>query len=305
MWADAVFEGGGVKGIGLVGALSVAEKKGFRWKRVAGTSAGAVIASLIAAGYTADELYQILMEKNFLDFLSPNWFNQIPYIGPLLRIWLKKGMYSGDALEKWLASLLKAKGIETFSDFQGDTELHVIASDITLSQLLVLPDDLINYGYKKEEISVARAVRMSASIPYFFQPVKIRHQSHRTHCYIVDGGVLSNFPVWLFDQEEPRWPTFGFCLVSSSEKKINRIDGPFSMLMSIFFTMLEAHDNRAIQGQDQLRTIMVPSMGIKITDFSLNREQKEQLFRSGQKAAEAFFRDWTFEQYLQVRGKRN
>ena len=51
--ADAVFEGGGVKGIGLVGAVAFAEEKGYRWVNLAGTSAGAIVAALLAAGYNA------------------------------------------------------------------------------------------------------------------------------------------------------------------------------------------------------------------------------------------------------------
>ncbi len=54
--ADAVFQGGGVKVIGLVGALTVAEQYGYRWVNVAGTSAGAMVAALVAAGYRAEEV---------------------------------------------------------------------------------------------------------------------------------------------------------------------------------------------------------------------------------------------------------
>lgn len=66
--ADAVFEGGGVKGIGLVGALSVAEEKGYRWQNVAGTSAGAIVAGLVAAGYSAAELQEIMAELDYRKF---------------------------------------------------------------------------------------------------------------------------------------------------------------------------------------------------------------------------------------------
>lgn len=53
---DLVFEGGGVKGLGLVGVLSVLEEKGYEPQSVAGTSAGGLLAALLAAGYTAAEL---------------------------------------------------------------------------------------------------------------------------------------------------------------------------------------------------------------------------------------------------------
>ena len=68
--ADAVFEGGGVKGLGLVGALTVAEENGYTdWRRVVGTSAGAIVASLLAAGYSAEELKEILMDLEYSELL--------------------------------------------------------------------------------------------------------------------------------------------------------------------------------------------------------------------------------------------
>lgn len=304
MWADAVFEGGGVKGIGLVGALCVAEEKGYRWKKVAGTSAGAIIATLLAAGYTANELYQILIKQNFSDFIVPSWYDKIPYLGPTARLWIKKGMYSGLPLERWLEQLLLAKGICTFGDLKGDVELHIIASDISRGQLLVLPHDLEAYGYNTDQLPIARVVRMSCSIPFFFEPVKMIHQPSKKTSYIVDGAVLSNFPVWLFDRENPRWPTFGFRLTSNTTEQVHEIHGPFSMFRSIFYTMMDAHDNRHIKQQDQVRTMMVPSLDVKLTDFSITEEKRKQLFQSGVKVAEEFFRHWTFDHYLAVRGKK-
>jgi NTE family protein len=303
MWADAVFEGGGVKGIGLVGALCVTEEKGFRWKKVAGSSAGSIIATLIAAGYTAQELYQILIKRNFADFISLSWYQYIPYLGSAAGLWLKKGIYSGNQLEDWMGKLLLAKGVRTFADLSGKVQLRIIVSDITRGQLLVLPDDLPSYGIDLAGMSVARAVRMSCSIPFFFEPMKMIHQPSKTACYIVDGSVLSNFPIWLFDQDQPRWPTFGFRLVSSNQKEaIHEIQGPLTMLRSIFLTMLEAHDNRHIQEQEKMRTISVPTLNIKMTDFSVNEEKKEELFQAGVKAAECFFHSWTFNNYLTARG---
>lgn len=304
MWADAVFEGGGVKGIGLVGALSVAESNGYRWKKVAGSSAGSIIATLIASGYTAQEMAKIMMEKDFGDFLTPKWHEYLPYLGSAIRLWFKKGLFSGNELEKWIAQLLKQRGVRTFKDLSQETELHIIASDITRGQLLVLPRDLKDYGYQAENFPVAKVVRMSCSIPFFFDPVKLTYKPTGETCYIVDGGVLSNFPVWLFDQENPRWPTFGFRLYSPEDNQFHKIHGPFSMLFSLFFTMLEAHDNRYIEELEQVRSIQVSSLDVKLTDFSLSKEKKRELFLSGVKAAETFFNHWTFDEYLKARGKK-
>jgi len=66
--ADAVFEGGGVKGIGLVGAVSEIEKAGYEFENLAGTSAGAIVAALLAVGYNAQEMKVELEKLNYNDF---------------------------------------------------------------------------------------------------------------------------------------------------------------------------------------------------------------------------------------------
>jgi NTE family protein len=149
-------------------------------------------------------------------------------------------------------------------------------------------------------------VRMSCSIPFFFEPMKMVHSSSKTTCYIVDGAVLSNFPIWLFDQDQPRWPTFGFRLGSSDQQEmVHEIEGPFTLLRSIFLTMLEAHDNRYITEQQKMRTISVPTLDVRMTDFSINRKKREELFQSGVNAAERFFHTWTFNSYLTARGVKD
>ncbi|OYD09994.1 hypothetical protein CHM34_02355 [Paludifilum halophilum] len=296
MRADAVLEGGGIKAFGLVGALSVAEEKGYEWKRLAGTSAGAIIASLLAAGYRSGELYRLLYQHDFTRFTPDTW-HKIPWIGTVLRLWIHKGLYPGKPLEQWVGGLLAEKGVYTFADLK-ERELSIIASDISRRNLLVLPRDLEDYGIHPAKFSVARAVRMSCSIPLFFDPVKVYHRASKAVSYVVDGGVLSNFPVWIFDKNPPRWPTFGFRFLSETGGEPRRINGPISLLRAMFLTMLDAHDNRHIKEQDKIRTIQVPTLGVEMTDFNLEEERRRALFEAGVDAARCFFRDWTFKRYL-------
>ncbi|MDA8354331.1 MAG: patatin-like phospholipase family protein [Firmicutes bacterium] len=300
MFADAVLEGGGVKAFGLVGALSVAEAKGYEWRRLAGTSAGSLVASLLAAGYRSEELYRLLETFDFTRFTPSSWYHRIPGIGPGVRLLIKKGLYSGKPLEQWVGELLAKKGVYTFSDLK-TRKLSIIASDISRGNLMVLPEDLKHYGIPAEDFSVARAVRMSCSIPLFFDPVKVSHRASKKPSYVVDGGVLSNFPIWLFDQKRPRWPTFGFRFVSDDPQP-RSIEGPVSLLWAMFTTMMDAHDNRHIKEQDRVRTIQVPTLDVKMTDFDLSLEKREALYESGVNAAQNFFRDWTFNRYLTLRG---
>jgi NTE family protein len=306
--ADAVFEGGGVKGIGFVGAIAVAEERGLTWQNVAGTSAGAIIAALIAAGYTAEEMKEILNNLDYNNFKDRSTIDKVPVVGQIASLIFEKGIHEGEFFQTWIGDLLKKKNISTFGDLliPGEKEdryrfkLRVIASDITEGKILALPQDIAAYGINPEDLNVAFAVRMSMSIPFFYEPVKLQNIKTGQTSYIVDGGVLSNFPVWLFDSEGslPGWPTFGFKLVEPEEGKPHHIGGPISLLLALFSTMMEAHDARYIKDQDFIRTIAIPTLGIKTTEFDISRERSEALYQSGRKSAEKFFSTWDFGKYV-------
>jgi NTE family protein len=304
----AVFEGGGVKGTGLVGAVSVAEGLGYRFGRLAGTSAGAIVASLLAAGYTAAELKEILFSVDYKKFKDINRIGRVPWAGEIFNLFFKKGVYEGDYFENWLRGLLAKKGVRGFSDLtyggaanaNNAFRLQVIASDITRGRLLVLPQDSAEYGIGPGDLDVARAVRMSMSIPYFYKPVVLRDKQG-TKCYVVDGGILSNFPVWLYDQEPESQdiPTIGFKLVEPEEGKPRKIYGPVTFFAALFSTMTEAHDARYIKDQNFMRTVPIPTLGVQSTDFSLPDERKQALFESGKTAGQDFFAKWDFKKFKQ------
>ena len=224
--ADLVFEGGGVKGIGLAGAYATIAERGFTPHGVAGTSAGAITAALVAAGYTADELADLVATMPYAEFKDRAWEDRLPLVGHGLSVLLDRGIYEGKAFHAWIAEKLAAKGITRFGQLvDPDAEdpaqryrLRVIASDVTQRRMLVLPNDAHLLGLDPDELEIAYAVRMSMSIPFFFEPVLHTNPKTGEEHLIVDGGMLSNFPVWLFDCEgrEPRWPTFGLMLVEGS-----------------------------------------------------------------------------------------
>ena len=155
-------------------------------------------------------------------------------------------------------------------------------------------------------------MRMSASIPFYFEPVKFHNPETGGEHLIVDGGVLSNFPVWLFDSDEkPRWPTFGLMLVAPdprgpptgppgrAEYSANRIEATIDYVRSLVYTMLEAHDRRYIEMADFARTICIPTLGVRATDFDLPRKKRLELYESGRTAAEQFLETWSFEGYVE------
>lgn len=305
---DAVFEGGGVKGIAFVGAVTVTEAKGYVFENVAGTSAGAIVACLSAAGYKASELKSIMDELDYTRFKDKDLVDNIPLLGPLLSLGFEKGIYEGKYFEDWLRHLLKVKNIRTFGDLvmqdykdnpQYRYKLQVIASDISRGRLMKLPHDIAKYGIDPDKLDVARAVRMSMSIPFFFEPVVLQDATGASS-YIVDGGLLSNFPVSLFDDgtADPPWSTLGYRLVDPTiEGKPNTINGPLTLLAALFSTTMQAHDARYIENKNFVRTIPIPTFGVRATDFDLSKENRDKLYQSGVEAAEKFFQTWNFEEY--------
>lgn len=306
MEINAVFEGGGVKGIALAGAVEATERAGITFNRVAGTSSGSIIASLLAAGYNGQEMSRLIKETSFSSFLKRGAFYNTSIIGPALRVLIKKGLYSGEALESWIRAILLEKGIVTFKDLPAG-KLSIIASDITNGRLVILPEGLEMYGISPEKFEVAKAVRMSCSIPYFFDPVMLRLSGTAAQgksfieqfVYMIDGGMLSNFPLWLFDEQgeglqgaERRTPVVGYQLIGKTEPQPHRITGPFSMLQAMVGTMLSAHDERYIETEKFVRTVKVPTLGVATTDFHITPEQSDLLYAAGILAGEAFFKNW-------------
>jgi NTE family protein len=306
MKINAVFEGGGVKGIALAGAVSAAMDQGFSFGQVAGTSSGSIIAAFLAAGYHGEEMKAMILRTPFESFLQRSKIFNTKRFGPAIRLLLKKGLYSGEALENWVYQMLLAKGIRNFGDLKPN-QLRIIASDISQGRLLVLPDDIAKYGIDPNKLSIAKAVRMSTSIPYFFDPVMIRRNAESIRAserfrdqfvYIVDGGLLSNYPLWVFDKEASvHKPVIGFHLTGGGENKIHHIKGPVSMLEALFRTMLEAHDERYIEQHNRFRMVGIPALGVQITDFRISKEKSLELYEEGYKASKQYFQKWSVQLY--------
>ena len=166
MIVDGVFSGGGIKGFAFLGAYQVLEEHRIQLKRVAGTSAGAIFASFIAAGYTAKEMEVLLDELDLKSLLDPRkMVGSIPFI-KWVSLYFQMGLYQGKALEKWFYQKLAYKGVYTFADLPKGA-LKLVASDLSNGRMIVLPDDLHDYGIDAHTFSIARALRMSCSIPYF------------------------------------------------------------------------------------------------------------------------------------------
>lgn len=144
---------------------------------------------------------------------------------------IKRGLYKGDYARTWLVELLADRGVETFADLslsepfatasERDFQLVVLTSDLTAGALRRLPWDYGRYGLDGGELSVADAVRASATMPLYYPPVRLGDQVTGERAVLVDGTLLSDFPVGIFDAVDraPRWPTLGVKLATSSRSQ--------------------------------------------------------------------------------------
>jgi NTE family protein len=292
---DLVCEGGGVKGIGLAGAFETLEQAAYVTQHAAGTSAGAITAALVAAGYRAAELKEVVFGLDFTAFEDATWQDRVPLVGKGLSLATRNGVYRGDAFLEWMRAKLAAKGVHTFGDLRTDSDdpryayrLQVIVSDVSARQLLVLPRDASVLGLEPDLLEVALAVRMSMSIPLFFEPIRIENRKTNHVHVLVDGGMLSNFPVWLFDSDPddpPEYPTFGLLLVEPDPKTpiTARLPAPetapvgpnglVQLLSGCLHTMLEAHDRLYLEKAQFARTVGIPTLGVGTTEFGIDADR--------------------------------
>ena len=306
---NAVFEGGGVRGIGHVGAVCRMEQAGWQFADLAGSSAGAIVAALLAAGYSGRELRKELETLDYMRFKGKDLPDYFGMLGKSVSLLMSLGVYHTDYLEDWIDELLNRKGIRRFGDVKGSgRRLKITASDLTDRRLLVLPDDLGDFAEAPDDFCIAPAVRMSVSIPILFEPVRWKDRQGREHL-IVDGGLLSNYPVWLLDDGErmPSCPTFGFKFVDGEtscrgcQADVNFPD----YLKAIVSTCLDAMDNSHLLEGDYERTIRIPATvetkegrrRISAVDFDINREDSRVLFDNGWSAAERFLKNWNFDKW--------
>lgn len=297
MKANLVCKGGGMKGIALIGAISCLEDSGYKWDKFAGTSAGALVASLLAVGYTSSEIEKILYDVEYPKFKDKNIFQFFPFAGEILSVSFYKGLYSGNYLENFLQEKFKEKGKTKFKDISinGESRLKMIASDVTRKKLLILPDDLIYYDLDPMEFEIAKAVRMSVSIPLYFYPVELKYENKP--CFIVDGGLLSNFPIWIFDTNS-KTPTIGLNLSDDENQNIHESKSTVSFLLDVIKTSLYTNEDVYFKEKDSLRIINIPTLDVSATDFNMSKKTMEELYNSGYKSAQTFIVNRYLETYI-------
>lgn len=318
---NLVFEGGGVKGIAYAGAIEVLEKRGVMpgIVRVAGTSAGAITAVLLALGASAKEIGQIVGGTNFRSFMDDSWGT----LRDVSRLVNDYGWFKGDAFSDWMKKQVyyfTGNTELTFGDLQALAatnkklrQLYMVGSNLSLQ----LPE--VYSAEKTAQMPIWQATRISMSIPLFFAAMK-----NTTANVLVDGGVTWNYPLDIFDEKQylidekaygkVAYPTkYGDSQVFNKETLGFRVDTkdeieaekegwkllpqPIESLIDYMKVLIGFMNDMAnklhLHDNDWHRTVFLDAMGVRTTDFSLSRDKVDMLLQSGRNETNAYFQWFT------------
>ncbi len=293
---NLIFKGGGVKGIAYVGALKALENANIMQQicGFAGTSAGAITASLAACRISSDALNSFLATTNYNNFKDKGGiFNFLDDLAAHF------GPYEGDYfLNSWYKKFLSQQGIDpeiTFAEVQNNfnSDLKVFATDLNTQSIQEFSTATT------PDVQIAMAVRASMSIPLFFRAWQFPDGNPNNHIY-VDGGVMYNYPIDTFDSKSnSEDDSLGFFLnnLTGSPVAPNSLTFGISYLEMYIKSLFEAlmnSQNYMVEKDDidMRRTIQVNDFGISATDFEITPAQVQALYNSGISAATSFLQSF-------------
>ena len=291
MITNLVFEGGGSLGMAYAGVVAALEDKSImkNIERVAGSSAGSIIALCITLKYKPDELKHIMETTDFASFQDDSF----GFVRDANRLLNKFGICKGKKLKHWIRSLIKNKvGREKVTFQELHSSIHnPIELFITGTNLSRKRTEYFSV-FHTPTMDVATAVCISSCIPVLFKSIKSNNDIY------VDGGVLCNYPLSIFDNNgEPNPQTLGFKLVGPDEKRNDRIVtdrvniDSFPSFISELIELLLLEIERGIAHNTKNyweRTVTIPTNGLSGTNFDLTPDEMNTLYANGLKQTHIF-----------------
>lgn len=288
MIRNLAFKGGGVLGIAYVGVLKVLGDKGLLKyaTRFAGTSAGNIIATLQAVGYTPDEIHSIMTTVQLPLFEDAHgWLGEIA--GELSSL---HGLYRGHYFQSWIEGLIKAKigkDKATYQDIYGATgnELYTVVSNINTGNIEVL-----NYKDNPKRIA-SEGARASMCVPFVFDKFSFTQGGSTTDQYW-DGGIAMNYPLPVFD-DQPLEETLGLFLHDTGNKG-------GSLPVHGLLNSAKAAFNLAVNGQSLVTlksaramsvTMKVNNLGYDALNFGISQTYQTAIYESGIESANDYFHE--------------
>ncbi len=229
-----VLSGGGTKGFAHLGVIETLEEHGIPVIGIVGTSMGALMGALRASGYTTKDMHRIINELDLPSLLSENTGPMFVFTGNDRRAkkntvsvltYTKnkgqkgpKGLLTGDKLYIYFSQLMRERNISETDFYHLPIPYAAVATDINTGEKVVL-----------REGNLASAMRASMSIPMLFEPWVIDNH------VLVDGGIVSNLPVYTAKEIFPGMPIVAVDISGSLNSKIDSyvsvIDQSLTILM--------------------------------------------------------------------------
>lgn len=264
-----IFEGGGIKGLAYVGALEefVKYQDIETVKYLGGTSAGSIIATLLASNHTIKEINDILYNTDWNKLKDGNF----GFVRNTIRLFTKYGYHKGKYFEKLINKILFAKyKIEnmTFKQLYEITKKHLkmVGTNITKGETIYM--DYIH----SPEMSIAKAVRISSSIPFMFKPVKIDNELY------VDGGLTKNLDLTMFDDIE-NINIIAFDLEETCFE-LNRVFNLKAFIRSVI-KIIHNEANKSISTKYNVHVCKILENSINAMNFNLSFDEKNYLKQIG------------------------
>lgn len=275
MYNTLVFEGGGIKGLCYVGALEKLKElellKDVRF--VGGTSAGSIVAALLASGHTTEEMKSVLYKMDWNRLKDGNGLVNF------FRLFKRFGFHKGDALEQFVEDLLFKKLRRkrlTFLQMYLMTGKHLKMVGTNLTQGCAFYMDHIH----TPDMTVAQGVRISCCLPLMFEPVRL----HGDNC--IDGGVLNNLDVHMFDGIPEVERVLAFDLQEEPQKQAASENLAEYVIRIV--RRLHTELNTVKNPPPHVTVLPIRESQIDFTNFDLNDLQKRYLMSVGREAVEKF-----------------
>jgi NTE family protein len=323
-WKNLVLEGGGIRGMAYSGAIKVLDDKGVlpQIEKVAGTSAGSIVALLISLGYTAAEIDSTMRNLRIEQFNDGGG----GLLGKYKRAKRYYGIYKGDTFEAWLEERIAEKTGNPLTNFaQLDSlikisgrfrQFYCVGTNLTRQQLAIFS------AATTPTMPLKTAVRISCSIPLFYEPVlldstgaEVRQQIKGYHYEVyVDGGMLANYPINIFDSCKNggnplvcdsvvhNYHTLGLKLERDEQIKeltystnippysISSLNDYFSAVLNL---MMETMNRKPNLENEKNRTIYIGYGNVASKPRKMNAKEKQMLYEKGVLAAKTFFSNAT------------
>lgn len=300
---NLVFEGAGIRGIAYCGAIQELEAKNLMTniEKVGGTSSGAIVAMMISLGYTGRDIEGFIATTKFKKLNDGGFF----FIGGINRIKKYFGWYKGRRAEKWLGKIIEGKTGNadiTFEELHQKRfkDLYVTGTSLTKQKPVIFS----RLTYPK--MKVRDAVRISISIPFYFEPVFIDsngrvlyHPKQKKGLDIlVDGGIIENFPIHIFDKALPDLNTIGFRMDHEAQIESDKLDralaemqvGNLNEYFKAFYSIVIENLNRQnLTDIDWQRTVSISDGNVQPRVRKLLKKEINILIENGRKAVRARF----------------